>query len=152
NRIQVFKKDGTFVKEFSIAADTRGNGSVWDLDFSPDGGQTFLYTVDGENNHVAPPPRQRQGADALRAQRPVRGAASLGPQHGGGQEGQHLHDRGLQRQAGAEVRLPGSLSHHHRLTRRISRRVPEHSEREAGRGSSGFVTRSTRTIGAGGVG
>ena len=52
NRIQVFRKDGTFVKEFSIAADTRGNGSVWDLDFSPDGGQTFLYTADGENNHV----------------------------------------------------------------------------------------------------
>jgi DNA-binding beta-propeller fold protein YncE len=52
NRIQVFRKDGAFVKEFSVAADTRGNGSVWDLDFSPDGGQTFLYTADGENNHV----------------------------------------------------------------------------------------------------
>ena len=52
NRIQVFRKDGTFVKEFSVAADTRGNGSVWDLDFSSDGGQTFLYTADGENNHV----------------------------------------------------------------------------------------------------
>jgi len=52
NRIQVFRKDGAFVKEFSVAADTRGNGSVWDLDFSSDGGQTFLYTADGENNHV----------------------------------------------------------------------------------------------------
>jgi DNA-binding beta-propeller fold protein YncE len=52
NRIQVFKKDGTFVKEFALAPDTRGGGSVWDLDFSPDQGQTYLYTADGENNHV----------------------------------------------------------------------------------------------------
>jgi DNA-binding beta-propeller fold protein YncE len=52
NRIQVFKKDGTFVKEFVLAPDTRGGGSVWDLDFSPDQGQTYLYTADGENNHV----------------------------------------------------------------------------------------------------
>ena len=37
NRIQVFKKDGTFVKEFALAPDTRGAGSVWDLDFSTDG-------------------------------------------------------------------------------------------------------------------
>lgn len=52
NRIQVFRKDGSFVKEFSLVVDTRGNGSVWDLDFSPDRGQTYLYTADGENNHV----------------------------------------------------------------------------------------------------
>ena len=52
NRIQVFKKDGTFVKEFVLAPDTRGGGSVWDLDFSTDQGQTYLYTADGENNHV----------------------------------------------------------------------------------------------------
>jgi hypothetical protein len=52
NRIQVFRKDGTFVKEFVLAPDTRGGGSVWDLDFSPDQGQTYLYTADGENNHV----------------------------------------------------------------------------------------------------
>jgi len=52
NRIQVFRKDGSFVKEFSLVVDTRGNGSVWDLDFSPDRGQTYLYTADGENNHI----------------------------------------------------------------------------------------------------
>jgi DNA-binding beta-propeller fold protein YncE len=52
NRIQVFRKDGGFVAEFSVAPDTRGNGSVWDLDFSRDLGQTYLYTADGENNHV----------------------------------------------------------------------------------------------------
>jgi len=52
NRIQVFRKDGTFVKEFVVAAETRGNGSTWDVDLSPDGKQTVLYNADGENNHV----------------------------------------------------------------------------------------------------
>jgi DNA-binding beta-propeller fold protein YncE len=52
NRIQVFRKDGAFVTEFSVAPDTRGSGSVWDLDFSRDPVQTYLYTADGENNHV----------------------------------------------------------------------------------------------------
>ena len=52
NRIQVFRKDGSFVREFIVAADTRGNGSTWDVDLSPDSGQTHLYTADGENNQV----------------------------------------------------------------------------------------------------
>lgn len=52
NRIQVFRKDGTFVKEFVVAPDTRGNGSTWDADVSHDQSQTFLYNADGENNHV----------------------------------------------------------------------------------------------------
>jgi hypothetical protein len=52
NRIQVFRKDGVFVKEFVVAPDTRGNGSVWDVDVSQDGPQTWLYDADGENNHV----------------------------------------------------------------------------------------------------
>ena len=52
NRIQVFHKDGTFVKEFSVAPDTRGSGSTWDVDLSVDAKQTYLYNADGENNHV----------------------------------------------------------------------------------------------------
>ena len=32
NRIQVFRKDGAFVKEFVIEKSTLGPGSVWDLD------------------------------------------------------------------------------------------------------------------------
>jgi DNA-binding beta-propeller fold protein YncE len=52
NRIQVFRKDGAFVTEYTLAPDTRGNGSVWDLDFSHDLGQNYLYVADGENNHV----------------------------------------------------------------------------------------------------
>jgi DNA-binding beta-propeller fold protein YncE len=52
NRIQVFRKDGAFVREIQVAVSTLGNGSVWDLDFSHDLGQTYLYAADGENNHV----------------------------------------------------------------------------------------------------
>ena len=52
NRIQVFRRDGTFVREIALASETRGNGAVWDLDFSVDAGQAYLYAADGENNHV----------------------------------------------------------------------------------------------------
>jgi DNA-binding beta-propeller fold protein YncE len=52
NRIQVFRRDGTFVREIVVAPETRGSGAVWDLDFSMDAVQTYLYTADGENNHV----------------------------------------------------------------------------------------------------
>ena len=52
NRIQVFRKDSTFVREFVVAPETRGNGSTWDVDLSADGPQTHLYAADGENNQV----------------------------------------------------------------------------------------------------
>jgi DNA-binding beta-propeller fold protein YncE len=52
NRIQVFLKDGTFVREFTVAKETLGNGAVWDLDFLPDKGETYMVNADGENNHV----------------------------------------------------------------------------------------------------
>ena len=39
DRIQVFKKDGSFVKEVRIAPATRGDGSVWDITFSRDAAQ-----------------------------------------------------------------------------------------------------------------
>jgi DNA-binding beta-propeller fold protein YncE len=52
DRIQVFRPDGTFVKEAFIEKDTLGSGSVWDIAFSPDPEQTFLYVADGENDKV----------------------------------------------------------------------------------------------------
>jgi DNA-binding beta-propeller fold protein YncE len=52
NRVQVFEKDGSFVKEFKIEPDTLGNGSTWDVDVSSDRRQRFLYNADGENNYV----------------------------------------------------------------------------------------------------
>jgi DNA-binding beta-propeller fold protein YncE len=52
DRIQVFKKDGTFVKEQFIAKRTLGDGSVWDIAFSRDPQQKYLYLVDGANEKV----------------------------------------------------------------------------------------------------
>jgi hypothetical protein len=45
-------RDGTFVREFVVAPQTRGNGSTWDADLSKDGPQTYLYNADGKNNQV----------------------------------------------------------------------------------------------------
>ena len=52
DRIQVFQKDGTFVKEAIIAPNTLSQGSTWDIDFSPDPEQQFLYLADGQNMKV----------------------------------------------------------------------------------------------------
>jgi DNA-binding beta-propeller fold protein YncE len=52
NRIQVFKKDGSFVKEAVINSATRGEGSVWDVAFSSDGQQKFMYVADGADDRV----------------------------------------------------------------------------------------------------
>jgi DNA-binding beta-propeller fold protein YncE len=52
DRIQVFKKDGTFVKEVFIAKRTRGDGSVWDIAFSRDPQQKYLYVADGANEKI----------------------------------------------------------------------------------------------------
>jgi DNA-binding beta-propeller fold protein YncE len=52
NRIQVFKKDGTFVKEFFFEKNTLGNGAVWDIAIWPDPQQTWLLSADGENNEI----------------------------------------------------------------------------------------------------
>ena len=52
DRVQVFKKDGTFVREAFIAKDTLGSGSVWDIAFSPDGAQNFLIVPDGTNQVI----------------------------------------------------------------------------------------------------
>ncbi|MCX6627408.1 MAG: hypothetical protein NTW28_07245, partial [Candidatus Solibacter sp.] len=47
DRIQVFKPDGTFVKEMKINPNTLGSGSVWDMAFSQDRQQKYLYIADG---------------------------------------------------------------------------------------------------------
>jgi DNA-binding beta-propeller fold protein YncE len=52
NRIQVFRKNGQFVKEQRIAPLTRGDGAVWDIAFSRDPQQRFLYLADGKNERV----------------------------------------------------------------------------------------------------
>ena len=52
DRIQVFRKDGTFVKEAFIAKYTLGSGSVWDIGFSIDPAQTYLFVPDGTNQRI----------------------------------------------------------------------------------------------------
>jgi DNA-binding beta-propeller fold protein YncE len=52
NRIQVFKTDGTFVTEQRIAPATLGDGSVWDIAFSRDPEQQFIYLADGKNMKI----------------------------------------------------------------------------------------------------
>ena len=53
NRLQVFKLDGTFIKEIFIARNTLQNeGTVHALAVSPDKEQKFLYVVDGSNKAI----------------------------------------------------------------------------------------------------
>jgi DNA-binding beta-propeller fold protein YncE len=52
DRIQVFQKNGTFVKEKSVAPKTLGEGSVWDIALSRDAQQKYLYVADGSNSRV----------------------------------------------------------------------------------------------------
>ena len=52
DRIQVFKADGSFVKEKVIAPNTLVDGSVWDVAFSRDAQQKYMYVADGSNNVI----------------------------------------------------------------------------------------------------
>jgi DNA-binding beta-propeller fold protein YncE len=58
DRIQVFRKDGTFVKEFQVEPQTLQNGSVWDLVLSEDEQQRFIFVADGANMQVLTLDRQ----------------------------------------------------------------------------------------------
>ena len=52
DRIQIFKQDGTFIKEVFIKKNTLGDGSVWDIAFSRDPQQKYIYLADGANEKV----------------------------------------------------------------------------------------------------
>jgi hypothetical protein len=52
DRIQVFQKDGTFVKEHFYARNTKASGAVWDITFSKDPQQKFLLLADGQNERI----------------------------------------------------------------------------------------------------
>ena len=52
DRIQVFSPDGKFVKEQFIAKRSLADGSVWDIAFSKDAQQKYLYLADGRNQKV----------------------------------------------------------------------------------------------------
>jgi DNA-binding beta-propeller fold protein YncE len=52
DRIQVFTPEGKFVKEGFYAKRTKNSGSVWDIAFSRDPQQTYIYVPDGVNARV----------------------------------------------------------------------------------------------------
>lgn len=52
DRIQVFRKDGSFVEEMIVAPQTRGDGSTWDIAFSRDPEQKYIYLADGKNMKI----------------------------------------------------------------------------------------------------
>ncbi len=52
DRIQVFTPQGKFIKEQVLYKNTLGDGSVWDIAFSKDKEQKYIYLADGANEKV----------------------------------------------------------------------------------------------------
>ena len=52
NRLQVFTKEGKFVKEAFYAKNSLSEGAVWDVAFSKDAAQTYLFLADGRNMRI----------------------------------------------------------------------------------------------------
>ena len=52
NRIQIFRKNGEFVREAFVAPDTRDLGAAFGVQLSPDPEQQWVYVNDGSNNKI----------------------------------------------------------------------------------------------------
>ena len=52
DRLQVFTPEGKFVKEQFYEKDTLGSGSVWDIAFSRDPQQKYIFMADGMNQRI----------------------------------------------------------------------------------------------------
>jgi DNA-binding beta-propeller fold protein YncE len=52
NRIQVFRLSGEYVNEVVVARESLGSGAVWDIAFSRDPEQKYLYLADGKNEKI----------------------------------------------------------------------------------------------------
>jgi DNA-binding beta-propeller fold protein YncE len=52
DRLQVFTRDGKFVKEVFVEPESLGDGSTWDTAFSKDAQQKYLYVADGRNQKL----------------------------------------------------------------------------------------------------
>jgi hypothetical protein len=53
DRVQVFRKDGTFVKEAFFDKNTLRSGSVWDMTFSRDPSQSYIYIANGVDEKIS---------------------------------------------------------------------------------------------------
>src|SRR6202162_896966 len=58
DRLQVFTPEGKFVKEAFFETNTKNAGSVWDIAFSKDPQQRYIYMADGVNEKVKMVDRQ----------------------------------------------------------------------------------------------
>ena len=52
DRLQVFTPEGKFVKEAFFDKDTKASGSAWDIAFSKDPQQKYIFMADGMNDKV----------------------------------------------------------------------------------------------------
>ena len=52
DRLQVFTRDGKFVKEIFVEPESLADGSTWDTAFSKDPQQKYLYVADGRNQKL----------------------------------------------------------------------------------------------------
>ena len=107
NRIQVFEKDGTFVRNIWVnrgyaLRDPASPGTSWDLAFSK-GDQRLIYVTDGRSNSSG---RSRTATAALAARTADRDtwlAISPTSTRSTWTLGQHLHRRDRRRTAGAAI-------------------------------------------------
>src|SRR4051812_3120898 len=53
DRVQVFRKDGTFVTEVFFDPHTLRSGSVWDMTFSRDPAQAYIYMANGVDEKIS---------------------------------------------------------------------------------------------------
>jgi DNA-binding beta-propeller fold protein YncE len=58
DRMQVFTPEGKFIKEMYYKTKTKTDGSVWDIAFSKDPQQKYIFMADGVNEHVVVIDRQ----------------------------------------------------------------------------------------------
>ena len=130
HRLQIFRKDGTFVREGFIGKETAG-ASTWDVAFSTDPDQTWIYNADG-GNHLRgrrqPPALDRAARVAGDARdhrapradgRPVRVDALAGRRFGG----QRVRGRDSQRPPRAEVHADRPVRAERRPTGAFTRAV-----------------------------
>jgi hypothetical protein len=52
NRIQTFKFDGTYLHQYNLETNTKGDGAPWEIAFSTDKAEKFMYVSDGSNEKI----------------------------------------------------------------------------------------------------
>ncbi len=52
NRIQTFKFDGTYLHQYNLETNTKGDGAPWEIAMSKDAAQKYMYVSDGSNEKI----------------------------------------------------------------------------------------------------